>query len=377
MSSPATPPSRGRLAGRRAILTGASSGVGLAAARLFAREGADLALLARGKAGLAEAERVARAEGVNAYAIRVDLGNRDATIAATREAIDRLGGLDLVVSNAAVTAFGHFAEVPAEDFDRVVAVTFGGPVDLVRTALPELRRNRGTIVSTGSLNARVPLPTFSSYAASKHALRGFLNTLRVEELEQGSGVQIAQVHPGPIDTPVFERSTSATGKRPRRPPDAYSAEFVAQALVEAAVRPKAETLLGGETRAVDAAYGPARPVVERVLLMIDRWFRSGTEDAPERGALWAPYDHPAISGGMPGRDSHTAWTRLGRRLLPSPSTPLRLASNLAAAGLQAAQIRGDLFGGPVPERHLPGPGVDATDHTMVPERGQKATQTVA
>jgi len=375
MPSPATASSRGRLSGRRAILTGASSGVGLAAARLLAREGADLALLARGKAGLAEAERVAREEGVTAFAIPVDLGNRDAAIAATREAIDRLGGVDLVISNAAVTAFGHFAQVPAEDFDRVVAVTFGGPVDIIRTALPELRRNAGTIVATGSLNARVPLPTFSSYAASKHALRGFLNTLRVEELEQGTGVQVAQVHPGPIDTPVFERSTSATGKRPRRPPDAYRAEVVAQALVEAAVDPVAERLIGGETRAVDVAFGPARPVVERLLMMIDRWYRSGTEEAPERGSLWAPYDHPAISGGMPSRESLTAWTRFGRRLLPSPATPLKLASNLAAAGLQAAHIAGDLFGGPIPERHLPVPGAEATSDTRAPERGQKATKT--
>jgi hypothetical protein len=232
-------------------------------------------------------------------------------------------------------------------------------------------------VATGSLMARAPLPTWSAYAAAKHALRGFLTSLQIEELEQRSGVSIAQVHPGPVDTPVFERSTSANGKRPRRPPDAYRAEFVAQALVEAAVRPRAEVVLGGETRAVDAAFGPARPAVERLLLMIDRWYRSGTEDAPERGSLWAPYDHPAISGGMPSRDSLTAWTRLGRRLLPSPSTPLKLASNLAAAGLQAAHVAGDLFGGPIPERHLPVPGADATDDTMAPEPGQKATQTVA
>jgi NAD(P)-dependent dehydrogenase (short-subunit alcohol dehydrogenase family) len=362
-----------RLAGRRAILTGASSGVGLVAAQLFAREGADLVLLARGKAGLAEAERVARAEGVEAHAISVDLGDRDATTRAVERAITRMGGLDLLVSNAAVTAFGHFSEVPAEDFDRVVGVTFGGPVDLVRAALPALRESRGTIVSTGSLNARVPLPTFSSYAAAKHALRGFLNTLRVEELEQRSGVQIAQVHPGPIDTPVFERSTSATGFRPRRPPDAYRAEVVAQALVEAAVHPRPEVVLGGETRLVDAAFGPARPAVDRLLMMIDRWYRTGTEPAPDRGSLWAPLGHPAISGGMPGRDSLAGWTMLGRRLLPRPTTPLRLAANLAAAGLQAAQVRSQLFGGPVPEHHLPAQG--DRDRPLEPEPGQKATET--
>ena len=363
----------GRLAGRRAIVTGASSGVGLAAARLFAREGADLALLARGRAGLREAERVARAEGVRAFAVPVDLGDREATTEAVETARELLGGLDLVVSNAAGLAFGHFAEVPAEDFDRTVAVTFGGPVNLIRAALPHLRDSRGTIVATGSLNARVPLPTFSAYAAAKHALRGFLNTLRVEEAEQRTGVQVAQVHPGPVDTPVFERATSATGLRPRRPPDAYKADVVAQALVEAAVRPRAESFVGGETRLVDAGFGPARPIVEGVLILIDRWYRTGTEPASDRGSLYAPMDHPKVSGGMPGRDSLLTWTRLGRRMLPAPTTPFRVAGNLAAAALQGLQLVPELLGGPVPERHLPVPGSHATDDTREPEPGQSVT----
>jgi NAD(P)-dependent dehydrogenase (short-subunit alcohol dehydrogenase family) len=348
--------------------------VGLAAVRLFAREGADLVLMARSRPGLREAERIARAEGVRAFAVPVDLGDRDQTTRAVETAVDLLGGLDLVVSNAAALAFGHFSEVPAEDFDRTVAVTFGGPVDLIRAALPHLRESRGTIVATGSLNARLPLPTFSAYAASKHALRGFLNTLRVEEAEQRSGVQIAQVHPGPIDTPVFERATSATGKRPRRPPDAYKAEAVAQALVENAVRPRPETFVGGETRLVDAGFGPARPIVEGVLLLIDRWYRTGTEDAPDRGSLYAPMDHATISGGMPGRDSLLAWTRLGRRMRPHPVTPLRVAGNLAGAALQGVQLLPQLFGGPVPEKHLPVPGAAATQDTRTAEPGQKVTQ---
>jgi NAD(P)-dependent dehydrogenase (short-subunit alcohol dehydrogenase family) len=348
--------------------------VGLAAVRLFAREGADLALMARSEPGLREAERIARAEGVRAFAVPVDLGDRDQTTEAVRTAVDLLGGIDLVVSNAAGLAFGHFSEVPADDFDRTVAVTFGGPVDLIRAALPHLRETRGTIVATGSLNARLPLPTFSAYAASKHALRGFLNTLRIEEKEQGSGVQVAQVHPGPIDTPVFERATSATGRRPRRPPDAYKAEVVAQALVENAVTPRAETFVGGETRLVDVGFGAARPIVEGVLLLIDRWYRTGTEPAPDRGSLYAPMDHATVSGGMPGRDSLLAWTRLGRRMLPQPITPLRVVGNLAGAALQGAQLLPQLFGGPVAEKHLPVPGAGATTDTRAPEAGQKVTE---
>lgn len=214
-----------------------------------------------------------------------------------------MGGIDIVVSNAAGLAFGPFSEVPAEDFDRTVAVTFGGPVDLIRAALPHLRESHGTIVATGSLNARLPLP-FSAYAASNHALRGFLNTLRIEEREQGSG-----------------------------------------------------------------GFGPARPVVEAVLLLIDRWYRTGTEPAPDRGSLYAPMDHPAISGGMPGRDSLLAWTRLGRRMAPSPVTPFKVAGNLAAAALQGAQLIPQLFGGPVPEKHLPVPGHEAP---AIPARRSRA-----
>ena len=228
-----------RLAGKRVLIAGASSGVGLAAAEAFARDGASLALLARGIEGLEQAAKVARAHGApQAHVVQVDFGDRDATEQAVEEAITRLGGLDTFVWNAAAMAYGHFAEVPAEDFDRTVQVTFLGAVYAIREALPHLRESHGTIVATGSLNSRVPLPTFSSYAASKHALRGFLNTLAVEEREQRSGVQVSMVHPGPIDTPVFERATSATGKRPRRPPDAYRAENVAQALVECPMKPR-------------------------------------------------------------------------------------------------------------------------------------------
>jgi hypothetical protein len=120
-------------------------------------------------------------------------------------------------------------------------------------------------------------------------------------------------------------------------------------------------------------FGPARPVVEGVLLLIDRWYRTGTEPAPDRGSLYAPMDHPTVSGGMPGRDSLLAWTRLGRRMLPQPITPLRVVGNLAGAALQGAQLLPQLFGGPVPEKHLPVPGADATTDTREPEAGQKVT----
>src|SRR5919199_918814 len=279
-----------RLRGRRVLITGASSGVGRAAARSFGAEGARLALVARSRQAL---EDVVAEHRLDAVVLPADLGSRAEAQAAVRDAVAALGGLDVVVSNAGVAVFGHVLEVHPDDFDRTVDVTFRGAVDVIREALPHLRASRGTIVATGSLMARLPLPTWSSYAAAKHALRGFLNSLRIEELEQGSGVRVCMVHPGPIDTPLFSQASTSTGYVPRVPPDAYKPEVVAQALVECAVDPRRpEVVLGGETKLVDLGFQLARPVVDRVLLIaIDRWYASGRRPADGPGSRWAPPPH--------------------------------------------------------------------------------------
>src|SRR5215203_2302934 len=149
-----------RLQGQRILITGASSGIGLAAVERFAREGADLALLARGETALTEAAAVAHEHDVQAHLFPVDLADRDATDRAVAAATDALGGLDVVVSNAGAVSFGHFLEVDADDFDRTLAVTFTGAVNLIRAALPELRESRGVIVATTSIMATMPLPAF-------------------------------------------------------------------------------------------------------------------------------------------------------------------------------------------------------------------------
>ena len=342
-----------RLNGRRVLLTGASSGVGLAAARAFSAEGARLVLVARRGDALREL-------GLDAHVITADLADRDAAQAAVREAEQVLGGLDVVVSNAAAAVFGHVLEVHPDDFDRTVDVTFTGAVDVIREALPHLRESRGIIVATGSLMSRVPLPTWSSYSASKHALRGFLNSLRIEEREQRTGVRVTMVHPGPIDTPLFAHASSGTGHKPHVAPDAYRPELVAQALVEVTVRPRPEVVLGGESRLIDVAFAIARPIAETVMLGIDRWYRIGSEPAVRPGALWQAPAATQLSGGIPSRDSLLAPLQLGRRLLPSATTPLRLVRHLAVAGRRAAGIAGELTR-PVPERKPPHEPLGAAD----------------
>jgi NAD(P)-dependent dehydrogenase (short-subunit alcohol dehydrogenase family) len=361
-------PDRARLTGRRVLVTGASSGVGLEAARRFAAEGARLALLARGGDALQD---VVRLHGLDAVVLPVDVSDREAVEEAVEAAVAALGGLDIVVSNAAAAVFGHVLETHPDDFDRCVAVTFTGAVNVIRATLPHLRASRGTIVATGSLMARVPLPTWSSYTASKHALRGFLNALALEEREQRSGVRVAIVHPGPIDTPLFAQSSSATGHQPRVAPDAYDVGVVAQALVEVAIRPRAELMLGGETRLLDLMFSIARPAAEAVMLGIDRWYRTGDAAPPVPGSLWVAPQHPQSSGGIPARDSLLAPLQLGRRLLPSPTTPLRLAHHLGIAAHRAVRLAGTLVR-PVPERPAPVASLGAAPRER-PQRAGRVT----
>ena len=121
---------------------------------------------------LAQSAAVAHEHGVAAHVFPTDLSDRTAATAAVEAAVERLGGLDVLVSNAGAVSFGHFLEVDPDDFDRTVAVTFTGAVNVIRAALPELRATRGVVVATSSIMARMPLPAFSSYTAAKHALRG-------------------------------------------------------------------------------------------------------------------------------------------------------------------------------------------------------------
>ena len=301
-----------QLTGRRVLIMGASSGIGFAAAEAFAREGADLALVARSEEGLEAAADAARALGVRAYVVPADLGTRAECERAVTDAVAALGGLDLLVWNAASMVFGHFADVAPADFDRTIDVTFLAAVDTVRAALPHLEASGGDIVATGSLMTRVPLPTFGSYAAAKHALRGFLSSLRIELQEAGSPVRVSIVHPGPVDTPLWDHVSSANGRAPRNPPDSYAPEVIAAALVACAIKPRAEITVGLEGRAMEVLYAVARPVADQVLRLVDRFYSSGKEPAPEPGGLWEGQGEGRAGGGNHGRPSLWAALRLGR-----------------------------------------------------------------
>jgi NAD(P)-dependent dehydrogenase (short-subunit alcohol dehydrogenase family) len=305
--------------GKRVLITGASSGVGLAAARAFADAGADVALVARHAGGLETAARLVRDRGGRAVVLPCDVSDQAQVDAALERAERELGGLDAVVVNHAAPVFGPFTQVAKEDFDRCVEVTFLGAVNVVRAALPALERSHGVLVATGSLMTKVPLPTFSSYASSKHALRGFLNSLRVELRAQGSPVRVAMLHPGAIDTPFWRHASSATGRQPRLPPEGYEPSVMARGLVELARRPRAEVTVGAEGKAIELLWRWFRPGGDLLLRLVYHWYMSGRKPAPDPNALWEPRGEGwEETGPMIGRPSLTAplrWKLRAPRLL--------------------------------------------------------------
>ena len=298
------------LKGRRVLVTGASSGVGAAAAAAFARAGCDVAVLARSEPGLRVVASRVRGHGARALIFPVDLTDQDAVDRAVQEVERTWGGLDVAVSNAAAMAFGPFEQVAKKDFDRTVDVTFLGAVNFTRAALPALERTGGTLVVTSSINALAPLPSFAAYAASKAALRSFLRSLRIELRARRSRVKVAIVNPGAIDTPVWRSVTSATGRLPRTPPEGYSADVIADALVAMARRPRAEVIIGGEAKFWSIVWR-VKPIDELVLGLVHRWYESGRKPAREN-PLWDASGDGRPDGPIIGRRS--LWAPIRMRL---------------------------------------------------------------
>jgi short-subunit dehydrogenase len=309
----------GKLDLKRVVITGASSGIGVLAAREFAREGADVALLARSEAGLNKAAAAARAEGATAHVIPVDLTDREAAERAIAEASEKLDGIDVLVSNAAASAYGRFRDLTAEDFDRSVMATFNSAVYAIRAALPELEENSGVIVANVSTASRTGIPDQSPYSAAKHALRGFLSALRVELRSDGSPVRVAMVHPSPIDTPFWRHATSAAGVQPKPLRSTYAPDVVAAALVEAAAHPRAEVTVGASGLAMNVLTAVARPLSDLALATYGIAGQRSDEPADQPGSVYAPSGTGDATGGYNGRGSFMTALRLLRPdLLPLP-----------------------------------------------------------
>jgi len=196
--------------GLSVVLTGGGSGIGAALGRRLARAGARVALVDRDSGRVAERAAELREEGHEVLAVAADVTDASACVHAVEEAVAAHGGIDVLVNNAGITHLGRFEDTEVAVLRRVIEVNLFGAIQCTKAALPSLLERRGRVVALGSVAGLAPLATRTGYAASKHAVHGFFESLRAEYPDGRLGVLL--VDPSFVDTPIGDRALGADGR---------------------------------------------------------------------------------------------------------------------------------------------------------------------
>jgi NAD(P)-dependent dehydrogenase (short-subunit alcohol dehydrogenase family) len=230
------------------VITGASAGVGRATALAFAREGAAVALVARGRERLAQTRAEIEGLGGRALELPADVASAPEVEAAAERAERELGPIDVWVNNAMATIFAPVLEATPEEIERATQVTYLGTVYGTLAALRRMRpRNRGCIVQVGSALAYRAIPLQAPYCAAKHAVKGFTDSLRSELLHDAVSVHLTMVQLPALNTPQFSWCRTRLGRHPRPVGRVFQPEVAARAIVWAARHRRREVFVGGPT----------------------------------------------------------------------------------------------------------------------------------
>jgi len=236
------------------VVTGGTAGIGRATVREFARSGYDVAILARGQDGLDATRREVEQMGRRALAIPTDVADWKAVEAAAGQIERELGPIDVWVNNAFAGIFSRFMDVTAEEYERVTQVTYLGQVNGTRAALKHmLPRDKGKIVLVGSALAYRGIPLQSAYCGAKHAIQGFIDSVRCELLNEKTKVTITMVQMPGVNTPQFDWIRAKLPGQPRPVGKVYQPEVAARAIYAAAHDGRKEMLVGLPT--VEAVWG--------------------------------------------------------------------------------------------------------------------------
>jgi len=329
------------------VVTGASAGIGRAAVRAFAHDGWDVALLARGDAGLDAAADEVHAAGRRALPISVDVADAEAVEQAADRVERELGPIDVWVNDAMESVFAPADRITPDEYRRVTDVNYLGFVHGTLAALRRMKpRDRGLIIEVGSALAYRSIPLQAAYCASKHAIVGFVDSLRCELIHDRSHVRLTVVHMPAVNTPQFGWVRSRLPDAAQPVPPIFEPEVAAKAILFSAKHPRRELFVGGPT--LLAVWG------QKLIPGILDWYLGRTgyraqqtgEPRPERpDNLDAPRDETRDRGAHGGFDRRArTWSpvlelTMHRNLVAGIAAAGIAAIGLARVGLRRAWIR--------------------------------------
>jgi NAD(P)-dependent dehydrogenase (short-subunit alcohol dehydrogenase family) len=284
------------------VITGASSGIGLATARLAAERGARVVLVSRDDADLRLATEEIKAKGGKARYVVADVADPEQLQEVIETAANEFGGFDTWVNNAGVSVYGRLDEVPVEDARRVFETNYWGTVNGSLAALPLLKQRGGALINVGSVVSDRSVPLQGHYAATKQAIKAFTDALRVELAEGGAPVSVTLIKPSAIDTPYTVHARNYMEREPKFPDPVYHPDLVAQTILEAAERPLRDVIVGGGGRMLTALDNMPKLADRYMKVMYKQQKSDRVTPITRRDALWEPLpDDAAVRGNHQGR----------------------------------------------------------------------------